>query len=78
MSTDNQAKVGMKYRKLNVAAKRAVIKSRQRRYDRAKIASALGYNEVYVGNVINGHYPNERIVNYAYNMVRSRKKNSDR
>lgn len=77
MSTDNQSKVGMKYRKLNTTAKRAVIKSRQRMYDRSKIANALGYNEVYVGNVINGHYPNDRIINYAYNMVRGRKKNSE-
>lgn len=77
MSTDNQSRIGMKYRKLNVTTKRAVIKSRQRRGDTQTIANALGYNKVYVGNVINGHYPNERIINHAYNMVRGRKKNSE-
>jgi hypothetical protein len=77
MSTDNQAKVGMKYRKLTSSAKRRVIHSRKRMYDYNRIASATGYSPEYVGHVVRGTYLNDRILNFAYNMIRGRKLNSN-
>jgi len=73
MSTDNQSRIGSKYRKLTVGAKRAVIAARKRQGDGGQIAFRTGYSESHVSNVLHGRHENKRILNYAYNMVRGRK-----
>ena len=70
----NQNRKGTKYQKLPVSAKLAVISSRKRTFDNAWIAANTGYSESHVSNVLNGRYRNERIVNFAYNSLRSRAK----
>jgi hypothetical protein len=76
MSTDNQSRIGSKYRCLPVGAKRAIIASRKRQGDGNQIAFWTGYSEQHVSNVLHGRYENKRILNFAYNMVRGRQKNT--
>jgi len=76
MSTSNQTRTGSKYRKLTAGAKRAIIASRKRQGDGIQIAFRTGYSEQHVSNVLHGRYENQRILNFAYNMVRGRQKNS--
>jgi len=73
--TKNQSKVGMKYRKLPITAKIAVINSRKRIGDVTKVASRTGFSTNFVSEVLNGLYTNERIVNKAFDMTRGRKTN---
>jgi len=68
----NQNRKGTTYRKLSVPAKLAVIRSRKRMYDNAYVAAETGYSESHVCNVLAGRHANTRIVNFAYNMARSR------
>ena len=68
----NQNRKGTKYQKLSVPAKLAVIRSRKRTYDNAYVAAETGYSESHVCNVLAGRHSNPRIVNFAYNMARSR------
>jgi hypothetical protein len=73
--TKNQSKVGMTYRKLPITAKIAVINSRKRMGDVAKVAAATGFSPNFVSEVLNGLYRNDRIVNKAFDMTRGRKTN---
>jgi len=73
--TKNQSKVGMKYRKLPITAKIAVINSRKRMGDVTKVAERTGFSPNFVSEVLNGLYRNERIVNKAFDMTRGRKTN---
>lgn len=77
MSTSNQTRTGSKYRKLTAGAKRAIIASRKRQGDGTQIAFRTGYSESHVSNVLHGRYENQGILNFAYNMVRGRRKNSE-
>jgi len=76
MSTHNQTRTGSTYRKLTARAKRAIIASRKRQGDGIRIAFLTGYSESHVSNVLHGRYKNEHILNFAYNMVRGRLKNT--
>lgn len=71
----NQSRIGTKYQKLSTGAKLAVIASRKRAYDNAFVAANTGYSETHVCNVLHGRHENSRIVNFAYNMSRSRARN---
>lgn len=73
--TNNQSKVGMKYRKLPITAKIAVINSRKRMGDVTEVASRTGFSTNFVSEVLNGLYRNDRIVNKAFDMTRGRKTN---
>jgi hypothetical protein len=73
--TKNQSKVGMKYRKLPITAKIAVINSRKRIGDVTEVASRTGFSTNFVSEVLNGLYRNDRIVNKAFDMTRGRKTN---
>jgi hypothetical protein len=61
--------------RLSQTAKLVQINRRIRRGDIRKIAQKTGFTEGFVSTVINGLYPNERIVNVAFGMVRGRKTN---
>lgn len=61
--------------RLSQTAKIAQINRRLRRGDVRKVAEKTGFTEGFVSTVISGMFPNERIVNCAYNMVRGRKTN---
>lgn len=73
--TKNQSKIGMTYRKLPITAKIAVINSRKRMGDVAKVAESTGFSPNFVSEVLNGLYRNDRIVNKAFDMTRGRKTN---
>lgn len=62
----------MTYRKRTVSEKLAIVKARKRPYDNSYVAAHTGYSETHVCNVLAGRHSNERIVNFAYNMARSR------
>ena len=72
--TNNKTKIGMTYRKLSPANKRAVIASRRKKGDLVKVSTELDYSESHVCNVLHGRAENKTILNYTYNMVRGRKK----
>lgn len=76
MSTSNKTRTGSTYRKLTAGAKRAIIASRKRHGDGTQIAFRTGYSEAHVSNVLHGRHENKRILNFAYNMVRGRRKNT--
>jgi hypothetical protein len=76
MSTTNQSKVGMTYRKLPYTAKLAVINSRLRQGDIVKVADRTGFSPNFTSEVIGGLYTNSKIVNKAFDMTRGRIKNS--
>jgi hypothetical protein len=61
--------------RLSQTAKIAQINRRLRRGDVRKVAEKTGFTEGFVSTVISGMFPNERIVNCAFNMVRGRKTN---
>lgn len=61
--------------RLSQTAKLVQINRRIRRGDIRKIAQKAGFTEGFVSTVINGLYPNERIINVAFGMVRGRKTN---
>lgn len=61
--------------RLSQTAKIAQINRRLRRGDVRKVADKTGLSEGFVSTVLSGMFPNERIVNCAYNMVRGRKTN---
>ena len=73
MSTDNQSRIGTKYRKLNRTAKMAVIAAKRQHGDLTQISFRTGYSVSHVCNVLHGRDQNSRILNFAYNMVRNRK-----
>ena len=73
--TKNKSKVGMTYRKLPITAKIAVINSRKRIGDVAKVAERTGFSPNFVSEVLNGLHRNDRIVNRAFDMTRGRKSN---
>ena len=73
--TKNKSKVGMTYRKLPITAKIAVINSRKRMGDVAKVAERTGFSPNFVSEVLNGLHQNPRIVNRAFDMTRGRKTN---
>jgi hypothetical protein len=73
--TKNQSKIGMTYRKLPITAKIAVINSRKRMGDVARVAESTGFSPNSVSEVLNGLYRNDRIVNKAFDMTRGRKTN---
>lgn len=75
MTTKNQSKIGMTYRKLPITAKIAVINSRKRMGDVAKVAERTGFSPNFVSEVLNGLHQNPRIVNRAFDMTRGRKSN---
>ena len=72
----NQTKIGMKYRKLPITAKIAVINSRKRTGDVTTVAQRTGFSPNFVSEVLNGLYRNDRIINKAFDMTRGRKTNS--
>jgi hypothetical protein len=76
MSTTNQSKVGMTYRKLPYTAKLAVINSRLRQGDVVKVAERTGFSTSFTSEVIGGLYTNAKIVNKAFDMTRGRVKNT--
>lgn len=76
MSTTNQSKVGMTYRKLPYTAKLAVINSRLRQGDVVKVAERTGFSPSFTSEVIGGLYTNAKIVNKAFDMTRGRVKNT--
>lgn len=61
--------------RLSQTAKIAQINRRLRRGDVRKVAEKTGFTEGFVSTVLAGMFPNERIVNFAFNMVRGRKTN---
>ena len=61
--------------RLSQTAKIAQINRRLRRGDVRKVAEKTGFTEGFVSTVISGMFPNERIINFAFNMVRGRKTN---
>ncbi len=61
--------------RLSQTAKIAQINRRLRRGDVRKVAEKTGFTEGFVSTVLGGMFPNERIVNFAFNMVRGRKTN---
>lgn len=61
--------------RLSQTAKLVQINRRIRRGDIRKIAQKTGFTEGFVSTVINGLYPNERIINVAFGMLRGRKTN---
>ena len=61
--------------RLSQTAKIAQINRRLRRGDVRKVAEKTGFTEGFVSTVLSGMFPNERIVNCAFNMVRGRKTN---
>jgi hypothetical protein len=61
--------------RLSQTAKIAQINRRLRRGDVRKVAEKTGFTEGFVSTVIAGMFPNERIVNCAFNMLRGRKTN---
>jgi len=61
--------------RLSQTAKIAQINRRLRRGDIRKIAQKTGFTEGFTSTVISGVHPCERIVNFAFNMVRGRKTN---
>ncbi len=61
--------------RLSQTAKIAQINRRLRRGDIRKIAQKTGFTEGFTSTVISGMHPCERIVNFAFNMVRGRKTN---
>jgi len=76
MSTTNQSKVGMTYRKLPYTAKLAAINSRLRQGDVVKVAERTGFSTSFTSEVIGGLYTNAKIVNKAFDMTRGRVKNT--
>lgn len=64
-----------KYSKVQPVQKLAVINSRFRHGDLSKLAKKTGFSTSTVSAVIEGRNENERILNVAYDMTRSRKKN---
>lgn len=63
------------YRKLQPVQKLVVVNSRLRHGDMPKIARKSGFSSTTVKSVIEGNSSNERILNVAYDLTRSRKKN---
>lgn len=61
--------------RLSQTAKIAQINRRLRRGDIRKIAQKTGFTEGFTSSVISGVHPCDRIVNFAFNMVRGRKTN---
>jgi len=61
--------------RLSQSAKLAQINRRLRRGDVRKVAQKTGFTEGFVSAVLAGTAPNDRVINYAYNMVRGRKTN---
>ena len=63
------------YQKLQPIQKLVVVNSRLRHGDMSKIAKKVGISSTTVKSVIEGNSDNERVLNAAYNITRSRKKN---
>lgn len=63
------------YKKLKPVQKLAIVNSRLRHGDVAKVAKATGYSSPAVRNVLEGSSENNRILNVAYDLTRNRKKN---
>jgi hypothetical protein len=63
------------YKKLESVQKLAIVNSRLRHGDMAKIAKNSDSNPTSVRNVIEGIKEDKRILNAAYEIVRRRKKN---
>jgi len=61
--------------RLSQSAKLAQINRRLRRGDVRKVAQKTGFTEGFVSAVLAGTAPNDRVINYAYSMVRGRKTN---
>lgn len=67
--------VKMEKGRLSQTAKIAHINRRLRRGDIRKIAQKTNYTEGFTSTVISGMQPCERIINFAFNMLRGRKTN---
>lgn len=65
------------YKRLEPVQKLAIVNSRLRHGDLSSIAKSTSSNPITVKNVIEGNVENLRILNVAYDKVRSRRKNSE-
>ena len=63
------------YRKLTPVQKLVVVNSRLRHGDMSKVAKKTGFSSSTVSSVLEGRTENERVLNTAYDITRSRKKN---
>lgn len=63
------------YKKLTPVQKLVVVNSRLRHGDMSKVAKKTGFSSTTVSSVLEGRTENERVLNAAYNITRSRKKN---
>ena len=63
------------YKKLKPVQKLVVVNARLRHGDMAKVAKTTGFSSTKVSKVLEGSTENDRILNVAYNLTRSRKKN---
>lgn len=63
------------YKKLQPVQKLVVVNSRLRHGDMSKVAKKTGFSSTKVSSVLEGKSENDRILNFAYNLTRNRKKN---
>jgi hypothetical protein len=63
------------YKKLQPVQKLVVVQSRLRHGDMSKVAKLTGFSSTKVTSVLEGNSENDRILNVAYDLTRSRKKN---
>jgi hypothetical protein len=63
------------YRKIKPVQKLVVVNSRLRHGDLSKVARITGFSPSTVKSVIEGNTENFRVLNAAYDVTRSRKKN---
>ncbi|MFW9948507.1 MAG: hypothetical protein ACFFKA_00100 [Candidatus Thorarchaeota archaeon] len=63
------------YKRLNPTQKLVVVNSRLRHGDMSKVSKKTGFSSAKVSSVLRGKSENERILNVAYDITRSRKEN---
>jgi tRNA(Ile)-lysidine synthase TilS/MesJ len=62
--------------RLSQAQKLEIIQARKRRGDVTKVCTAAGFSHGYTSLVLLGRHRNDRIVNVAFNLFKSRKPNA--
>lgn len=63
------------YKKLQPIQKLVIVNQRLRHGDMSKVSKKTGFSSTTVSSVLEGKSENERILNAAYDLTRSRKKN---